>query len=104
VRRVVAAFCDVRPHCRCAVDFGFILGADPKIMQPPMKLTREMVEAMGGFNSRHYMRFRLLCCEAYNILRKHANLILNLFALMADANIPAIVRGVGGWGGCFVWA
>lgn len=30
------------------VDFGFILGRDPKPFPPPMKLCKEMVEAMGG--------------------------------------------------------
>lgn len=30
------------------IDFGFILGRDPKPFPPPMKLCKEMVEAMGG--------------------------------------------------------
>jgi hypothetical protein len=30
------------------VDFAFILGRDPKPFPPPMKLCKEMVEAMGG--------------------------------------------------------
>ena len=29
------------------IDFGFILGRDPKAMPPPMKLSREMVDPMG---------------------------------------------------------
>jgi len=40
--------------------------------------------------SEHYYKFKSLCCEAYNILRKSANLIINLFYLMIDANIPQI--------------
>jgi phosphatidylinositol 3-kinase len=32
------------------VDFGYILGRDPKPMPPPMKLTTEMINAMGGQN------------------------------------------------------
>ncbi|KAG0236340.1 Phosphatidylinositol (PI) 3-kinase [Mortierella sp. GBA43] len=72
------------------VDFGFILGRDPKPFPAPMKITKEMVEAMGGFNSVHYQSFRSYCFTAYNILRKSANLILNLFGLMVDANIPDI--------------
>ncbi|KAF9359906.1 Phosphatidylinositol (PI) 3-kinase [Mortierella sp. AD094] len=72
------------------VDFGFILGRDPKPFPAPMKITREMVEAMGGFNSIHYQSFKSYCFTAYNILRKSANLILNLFGLMVDANIPDI--------------
>lgn len=72
------------------IDFGFILGRDPKPFPPPMKLCKEMVEAMGGAESEHYRRFKSYCCEAYNILRKSSNLILNLFHLMAGANIPDI--------------
>src|ERR1700760_4009935 len=72
------------------VDFGFILGRDPKPFPAPMKITKEMVEAMGGFNSIHYQSFKSYCFTAYNILRKSANLILNLFGLMVDANIPDI--------------
>ena len=30
------------------IDFGFIMGRDPKVFPPPMKLCKEMVEAMGG--------------------------------------------------------
>ena len=30
------------------IDFGYILGRDPKPFPPPMKLCKEMVEAMGG--------------------------------------------------------
>ena len=72
------------------IDFGFILGRDPKPFPPPMKLCKEMVEAMGGATSVHYQKFKSFCFIAFNILRKHANLILNLFSLMIDANIRDI--------------
>lgn len=72
------------------VDFGYILGRDPKPMPPPMKLSKEMVEAMGGINSEHYQEFRKQCYTAFLHLRRHANLILNLFSLMVDANVPDI--------------
>eukprot|EP00245_Coleochaete_scutata_P011499 TRINITY_DN4283_c0_g2_i1.p1 TRINITY_DN4283_c0_g2~~TRINITY_DN4283_c0_g2_i1.p1 ORF type:complete len:115 (-),score=33.41 TRINITY_DN4283_c0_g2_i1:800-1114(-) len=49
-----------------------------------------MVEAMGGAESEHYTKFKTYCCEAYNILRKSSNLIINLFQLMAGAKIPDI--------------
>ena len=45
---------------------------------------------MGGSDSPHYRHFRTYCCEAYNILRKSANLILSLFHLMAGAAIPDV--------------
>jgi len=72
------------------IDFGYILGRDPKPLPPPMKLSKEMVEAMGGVHSEHYQQFRKLCYTTFLHLRRHANLILNLFALMCDASVPDI--------------
>lgn len=73
------------------IDFGYILGRDPKPMPPPpMKLTREMVEAMGGPTSDLYREFLNLSHTAFLHLRRHSNLILNLFTLMVDANVPDI--------------
>ncbi|KAG2387755.1 hypothetical protein C9374_001349 [Naegleria lovaniensis] len=75
------------------IDFGFILGRDPKPFPPPMKLCKEMVEGMGGSKSEGYIKFKELCVTAYNILRKSAHLILNMFILMVDANIRDIEHG-----------
>ena len=72
------------------VDFGYILGRDPKPMPPPMKLSKEMIDAMGGTNSEHFTDFRKLCYTSFLHLRRSANLILNLFSLMVDANVPDI--------------
>ncbi|XP_063232536.1 phosphatidylinositol 3-kinase catalytic subunit type 3 [Bacillus rossius redtenbacheri] len=72
------------------IDFGYILGRDPKPLPPPMKLSKEMVEAMGGINSDHYQEFRKQCYTAFLHLRRHTNLILNLFLLMVDASVPDI--------------
>ena len=96
------------------IDFGYILGRDPKpLPPPPMRLSREMVEAMGGsdvasgrlrssqttfisttfvpgMTSVHYQEFRKHCYTAFLHLRRHANLILNLFSLMTDATVPDI--------------
>lgn len=66
------------------IDFGYILGRDPKPLPPPMRLTGEMVNGMGPEN---YQRFRSLACAAFNILRKSAGLIVVLLQLMRDANI-----------------
>ena len=65
-------------------------GRDPKPFPPPMKLCKEMVDAMGGSDNEHYLRFRAFCSEAYNVLRKNANLLLSLFHLMAGAAIPDV--------------
>ena len=71
-------------------DFGFILGRDPKPFAPAMKLCTEMVDGMGGSMSEEYRQFKQYCFTTYTTLRKSSNLILNLFSLMVDANIPDI--------------
>lgn len=45
---------------------------------------------MGGTQSQHYLRFKSLAHTAFATLRKSASLILNLVALMVDANVPDI--------------
>ena len=72
------------------VDFGYILGRDPKPYPPPVKVCKEMVDAMGGTTSTHYARFQSLSYTAFIGLRKNVNLILNLVALMVDAGIQDI--------------
>ena len=49
-----------------------------------------MVEGMGGQKSANFAAFQQYCFTAYAALRKSSSLILNLFALMTDANIPDI--------------
>jgi phosphatidylinositol 3-kinase len=46
-----------------------------------------MVDGMGGMESPEYRQFCALACQAFNLLRKNASLILNLLYLMSDAGI-----------------
>jgi phosphatidylinositol 3-kinase len=69
------------------IDFGFMFGRDPKPLPPAFRLTREMVEGMGGMDSTDYRQFCSLACQAFNALRKSAGLVLNLLHLMSDAGI-----------------
>uniref|UniRef100_A0A7S3V1P0 PI3K/PI4K catalytic domain-containing protein n=1 Tax=Aplanochytrium stocchinoi TaxID=215587 RepID=A0A7S3V1P0_9STRA len=70
------------------IDFGFIFGRDPKAWATPIRLTKEMIDTMGGRESAGYQRFKSHCCQAFKVLRNNASLILNLFHLMKDAGIP----------------
>ncbi|XP_019862704.1 PREDICTED: phosphatidylinositol 3-kinase catalytic subunit type 3-like [Amphimedon queenslandica] len=72
------------------IDFGYILGRDPKIFPPPMRLSKEMVDAMGGTSSKEFSQFREHCYNAFLTLRRSANLFLNLFSLMLDSGVPDI--------------
>lgn len=75
------------------VDFAFIFGRDPKPLPPPMKLTKEMIEAMGGSNSTTFHQFRRYCHTAYLVLRRNSELILSLLSLMSSSSIPSLVLG-----------
>lgn len=72
------------------VDFGFILGNDPKPFPPAIRINKEMIEAIGGLESNEYKRFLLFAVQVYYVLRKHSDLIINMFTLMVDAGISNI--------------
>ena len=72
------------------IDFGFILGRDPKPAPPPIKLCQEMVDAMGGKNSPNFEIFKQKCVNAYWVLRDNARVIVNMFYLMIDSGIPEL--------------
>ena len=68
--------------CLFHVDFSHAFGSDPKPFPPPMKLCREMVDAMGqpGFS-----RFKSLCFDAYTHLKASSG---RLLAFLSLHNIP----------------
>lgn len=68
------------------IDFGYILGRDPKIMSPEIRLTPEMIDAMGGIHSKYYLKFKKYSNIAFNCVRRHSNVfyillldIMNLY-------------------------
>lgn len=71
-------------------DFGYILGRDPKPYPPLMKLPIQVIDGMGGMDHENFNIFKSYCFIAYTTLRRNSNLILNLFQLMLNANIPDI--------------
>ena len=71
------------------IDFGYILGKDPHIYFP-FKITKDMVECLGGRDSDNYKIFKQKCKNAYSILRENARTIVNMFYLMIDSGIPEL--------------
>lgn len=70
------------------IDFGYVFGHDPKMKNPvAMRLTKEMIDGMGGAGSENYGKFKRFCCQAFLELRKRATLLINLLRLMLDAGI-----------------
>lgn len=75
------------------LDFGFILGVNPKGKDrwvPPIRLNKPMVMGFGedGIKSAGYKEFRDKTIDAFLCLRNSKHLILNMMMLMIDASIP----------------
>jgi len=77
------------------IDFGHFLGNFKSKMgfkreKAPFVFTPSMVTAMGGKDSDTYARFVGYCVQAYNIMRRHTNLLITLFFLMISCGIPEL--------------
>lgn len=79
------------------IDFSRILGnaqmfGNFRRDRAPFVLTSDMkyVITGGDVQSSRFQDFVDLCSHAFNIIRQHANLILNLFSLMLNAGIPQL--------------
>ena len=62
------------------VDFGYVLGDDPKHAATPMRITEDMVDAMGGKNSSTFHSFIQRTQKGYAVMRMHADLWYHLLA------------------------
>ncbi|XP_068595133.1 phosphatidylinositol 4-phosphate 3-kinase C2 domain-containing subunit alpha [Brachionichthys hirsutus] len=79
------------------IDFGKFLGHAQmfgtfKRDRAPFVLTSDMAYVING-GERPTSRFQLfvdLCCQAYNLIRKHSGLFLNLLSLMTSSGLPEL--------------
>mmetsp|Transcript_7366 Transcript_7366/g.10437 ORF Transcript_7366/g.10437 Transcript_7366/m.10437 type:complete len:148 (-) Transcript_7366:234-677(-) len=77
------------------LDFGYILGKNPKgkgMMVPHIRINKPMVLGLGGINSPGYREFVSKTIDAFLYLRNHRNLIMNLMSLMIDASIENLPK------------
>lgn len=65
------------------IDFGFILGQDPKYSNnKSIRVTPEIVNVIGGYGTEDYDKFKKLCIKIYEKLRLHVNLFANLLSIV----------------------
>jgi hypothetical protein len=60
------------------IDFGYVLGQDPKPLQPPVRITAMEEEALGTRNGSLYKAFIALTIRAFNCVRHHVGLFTTL--------------------------
>jgi hypothetical protein len=48
-----------------------------------VQFTPDFAFVMGGIGDERFKRFEQLCAQAFNVLRKEADLFINLFALVS---------------------
>ena len=70
------------------IDFGYILGKDPKMLSPQFRLTEEMIDAMGGSHSLYFEEFKKYCKIIFNSLRNHMSIIYLLLLQLSDSTPP----------------
>ncbi len=68
------------------IDFGYILGNDPKINMTPIRLSDSMIEVIGGKTSQNYQSFRDKCSKIFNCLRNHMGIISMLLHVLTLNN------------------
>lgn len=72
------------------IDFGYVLGKDPKLMAPEFRITSEMIDAMGGNQSKYYKQFQQYCKTAYNCLRLNTPIFYTLLSLLYNIEPPLL--------------
>ena len=66
------------------IDYSHVLGQDPLCKSNYVKLTNQMLDVIGGPNSKYYDSFIDYCVKIHNCLRKNAEIILNILLLLTD--------------------
>ena len=66
------------------IDYGYILGHDTKPLTPAMRITQDIVDVMGGENSKDFQTFRNYCTQIYNCLRKYTSIFMSMLLLMTE--------------------
>src|SRR5690606_14140169 len=66
------------------IDYSYILGNDAKPITSYIRITDEMINVMGGINSKTYKEFNELCNKIYNILRRYINIFITFLNILPE--------------------
>jgi len=77
------------------IDFGHFLGHFKTKFgfereKAPFVFTPQFAHILGGKGTLSWKLFEDTCCVAYNIVRKNAELFINLFAMMLSVGLPEL--------------
>ncbi len=77
------------------IDFGHFLGHFKKVLgfdreKAPFVFTPQYAAVLGGKGSASYVEFEETCCKALHILRRHADLFVNLLAMMLPVGLEEL--------------
>jgi hypothetical protein len=74
------------------IDFGFVLGQEPKPMMPRIRLDSFMIEAMGGEENPHYASYLDMCIRAFLCLRQHMSLFYQMLLSLPEVLSQLVVH------------
>ncbi len=71
------------------IDFSYVLGDDPKNLKVEMKITQDMVNMLGGPDSKYFKFFKESCTSAYKKIRLRSSLWYILLSYL-EFSTPSI--------------
>lgn len=71
------------------IDFSYLIGEDPKHVKTEMRITPDMLDALGGQASQTFTEFQERCSDIYSIIRTKSSFWFSLFMYLSDAS-PSI--------------
>ena len=67
------------------IDFSYLLGDDPKHVKSEMRITSDMLDALGGRGSQTFADFQSMCSHIYTKLRKKSSFWYCMLMYLSDA-------------------
>lgn len=64
------------------IDFGYMLGKDPVFTNPGIRITDNILDALGGIRSEKYKLFQKTCSKIFNTLRHYIDIFTNMLLVL----------------------